>query len=140
MKLGMMIRDMLRSSTRKPATEFYPAEKRPAIEQFRGLVHWNPELCTGCGLCVKDCPADAIELITLDKANKRFVMHYRADRCIFCGQCVYNCRFGCIQQSAEDWELARHDRSLYDIFFGRPEDLEQALADADVPSAEPLAG
>jgi formate hydrogenlyase subunit 6/NADH:ubiquinone oxidoreductase subunit I len=29
---------------------------------FRGKVTIEPALCTGCGACVRDCPAFALEL------------------------------------------------------------------------------
>ena len=44
------------------------------MKDLRALLQFNPEKCTGCGVCVKDCPAEALELITLDKASKRFVL------------------------------------------------------------------
>ncbi len=123
-KIGMLV-DLVESAFRRPVTEIYPLERRPTVEQFRGLLHWNPEGCTGCGLCVKDCPAEAIDFITIDKAAKRFVFRYYADRCTFCGQCAYNCRFNCITLDNEEWELADVDRDGYLITYGRPEDVEQ---------------
>lgn len=129
-----MIRDLVDSAFRRPVTELYPLERRPTVEQFRGLLHWHPEACTGCALCVKDCPAEAIELITLDKAEKRFVLRYYADRCTFCGQCAYNCRFDCISLENEEWELADVDRDGFLITYGRPEDVERlAVAERTEP-------
>jgi NAD(P)H-quinone oxidoreductase subunit I len=138
MKTIGMVKDMVQSAFRRPVTEFYPVERRPSLPQFRGQLCWDPENCTGCGLCVKDCPADAIELITIDKAAKRFGMRYYADRCTFCGQCVYNCRFGCLDLVNDVWELADTGREGYLIEYGRPEDLERyamETATATVPEA-----
>ncbi|HRR84440.1 MAG TPA: 4Fe-4S binding protein, partial [Phycisphaerae bacterium] len=59
--------DLARSAFRRPVTERYPFEKRPAPLTYRGQLHWNPEGCTGCTLCVKDCPAEAIDFFILDK-------------------------------------------------------------------------
>lgn len=140
MKPAMMIRDMLRSSARRPVTELYPIERRPAVARFRGLLHYDPEACTGCGLCSKDCPADALELVTIDKTEKRFVLHYRADRCTYCGQCAYSCRFDCITLSSEQWELARNDRSLYDIAYGRADDVRRFLEAPAEPEPAETAG
>jgi formate hydrogenlyase subunit 6/NADH:ubiquinone oxidoreductase subunit I len=75
-------------------------------------------------LCVKDCPAQALELITLDKKAKRFVMRYHVDRCTFCAQCVESCRFNCIGLKNDQWELASNDRGDFTIMYGRPEDVE----------------
>ncbi len=127
MKLGAMLVDILRSLVRPPATQIYPAERQPTPERLRGQLHWNPEQCTGCCLCSKDCPADAIEVITIDKENKRFVMRYHADRCTYCAQCVKNCRFGCIQMSSEDWELAASDPQAFEVYYGREDDLQRLM-------------
>ncbi|MBD3288277.1 4Fe-4S dicluster domain-containing protein, partial [candidate division KSB1 bacterium] len=47
----------------------------------------DPELCTGCTLCAKNCPTDAI-------LGKVKTPHYIVnDKCIGCGTCVDVCRF-----------------------------------------------
>ena len=76
MKIGSMLGDIATSLFRKPVTENYPFEKKVAPEALRGKLYYDPSKCTGCMLCIKDCPANAIELITVDKAAKRFVMKY----------------------------------------------------------------
>lgn len=133
-KIGML-NDLAESALRRPVTERYPLERRPTVAQFRGLLHWNPEGCTGCALCVKDCPADAIDFITIDKAEKRFVFRLHVDRCTFCGQCAYNCRFDCITLDNEEWELAGVDRDGFTITYGRPEDVERlAMVEGTEPA------
>lgn len=127
MKLGVMLRDVLRSLFRRPVTVAYPAARQAPPERLRGTLHWHPEKCTGCCLCIKDCPANAIELITLDKANKHFVMRYHADRCTYCAQCVQNCRFGCLQMSNAEWELASADKTTFEVYYGAEEDIEAVL-------------
>lgn len=129
MKLGTMWRDVWRSLWQRPNTEQYPMEKRPLPERSRGVLHWNPEKCTGCCLCSKDCPANAIELITLDKKEKRFVVRYHMDRCLYCGQCVQSCRFQCMEMSNEEWELASANKEPFTVMYGRDEDIQQLLAD-----------
>lgn len=136
-KIGMMS-DMMRSAFRRPITEIYPAERPPVVNTFRGQLHWNPDECTGCALCVKDCPAEAIELITIDKASKRYVLRLHVDRCTFCGQCAYNCRFDCISLANDEWELAELDRNDLTILYGRPEDIGQLNLDLELtPSIDP---
>ena len=44
----------------------------------------NTDECTGCGICVDECPATAIELKN-DKAN------VDPDECTECGTCVDAC-------------------------------------------------
>lgn len=133
-KIGML-KDMARSAFKRPITECYPAERRPAAEEFRGMLHWTPDECTGCGLCVKDCPAEAIELITVDKATKKFVLRFHVDRCTFCGQCAYSCRFNCITLSNDEWELAELDRDEFTVTYGTAEDIERIAFE---PEPEPV--
>jgi len=137
MKFAAMFKDVLGSMLRRPVTERYPFEKRPAPDRLRGQLIWTPDKCTGCCLCQKDCPSDAIELITIDKKAKRFVMRYHADRCTYCAQCVQNCRFGCLNMSATQYELAALSREPFEVYYGRDEDL--AALKARTAAANPLA-
>jgi len=123
-----MLGDILRPLVHRPVTERYPFERREAPPRLRGKLIWNPQKCTGCALCNKDCPSNAIELITLDKASKRFVMRYHVDRCTFCAQCVQNCRFGCLSTSNQEWELAALKKEAFTIYYGNDADIESALA------------
>ena len=128
MKIGTMLRDVVRSLFRRPATRRYPFERTPAPEHLRGALRWNPERCTGCCMCTKDCPANAIELITVDKASKRFVLRYHIDRCTFCAQCVQTCRFGCLDMSADQWELAALGKEPFTVYYGDEADVTAVLA------------
>lgn len=124
MKFGAMLGDITRSLFRKPVTEKYPFEKHAAPDRLRGKLTYHPEKCTGCGLCTKDCPSDAIELITIDKKAKRFVLRYDMARCTFCAQCVQNCRFECMDMSHDDWELAALTREPFTVYYGKDEDVK----------------
>ena len=92
------------------------------------MLQWDPEKCTGCGLCAKDCPANAIEMVVIDKENKRFVQIYHADRCTFCAQCVQSCRQGCLEMSSDLWELAVLSRESFTFYYGDEVDVESVLA------------
>jgi formate hydrogenlyase subunit 6/NADH:ubiquinone oxidoreductase subunit I len=133
MTIGSMLGDIFKSFFSKPDTMKYPFVESEAPEHFRGKLIWDAEKCTGCQLCVKDCPADAIEIITIDKVNKKFVMRYNIDRCSFCAQCVLNCRFNCIQMSEEEWELAATSKKPFEVYYGREEDVKGLLARAARP-------
>lgn len=127
MKIGAMFGDVLESLVKSPATERYPYERHDAPARLRGKLLWHRETCTGCQLCVKDCPADAIEVITIDRKAKRFVMRYHVDRCTFCGQCVSSCRQNCITLTSDSWELAALDRDAFTLDYGDDADVQAFL-------------
>jgi formate hydrogenlyase subunit 6/NADH:ubiquinone oxidoreductase subunit I len=135
MKLGAMWRDTLGSLVKSPVTEKYPFVRLKAPENLRSQLHWDSENCTGCGLCAKDCPAEAIEVIVIDKKAKRFVFHYQIDRCTFCAQCVESCRQGCLQMSNDEWELAALSRDAFVTYYGDEADVENVLVGAVQPDA-----
>ena len=138
-RVATMLGDVVHSLFKRPVTERYPFERRAAPERLRGKLFYNPEKCTGCGLCNKDCPSNAIELITLDKKAKRFVLRYHMDRCTYCAQCVQNCRFECMGMSPEQWELAALTKEPFTVYYGKDEDVQAVLAKLlDRPAAEPV--
>ena len=137
MKLGTMLVDVSSSLFRQPVTEKYPFERREAPERLRGQLHWNSEKCTGCGLCAKDCPANAIEITVLDKKAKYFVLTYHADRCTYCAQCVHSCRQGCLTMSPMEWELAALSKEPFTIHYGDEADVQLALAGSSSPDDNP---
>lgn len=134
MKLSVMWRDALGSLLRSPITEKYPFKRYEAPELLRSQLHWNSEKCTGCGLCVKDCPAMAIDVIVLDKKAKRFVFCYDMDRCTFCAQCVASCRQGCLSMANDQWELAALSRDAFRVYYGDDGDVQTVLAGAVAPN------
>jgi formate hydrogenlyase subunit 6/NADH:ubiquinone oxidoreductase subunit I len=123
MRIGAMLGDISRSLFKRPVTELYPFERRPAPERLRGQLLFEAAKCTGCKICVRDCPAQAIEIVVVDKATKRFVMKFHADRCTYCAQCVVSCNFDTLTMSHEKWELAALDRAPFVLSLGREEDL-----------------
>lgn len=139
MKPGTMLKDIARSLVRKPVTERYPFERRPAPDRLRGQLIWNPDACTGCGLCALDCPADAIEVLVIDKKAKIFEITYHLDRCTFCGQCVESCRQGCLEMQDDQWELAALDRGGFTILRRKdgatPAKQDSPPANGDEPAA-----
>ena len=75
MKFGTMFSDVSGSLFRRPATENYPFVRQRNPTRLRSFLKWNPETCTGCGLCAMDCPANAIQVTMLDRKEKRFVFY-----------------------------------------------------------------
>ncbi len=52
--------------------------------------HINPEICTGCHLCARNCPADAIA------GDVRKPHTILPGKCIKCGMCMAHCKFKAI--------------------------------------------
>lgn len=136
MRIGAMIGDISRSLFKRPVTERYPFERKPTPERLRGKLMFEPAKCTGCKICVRDCPAMAIELLVVDKATKRFVMRFHSDRCTYCAQCVVSCNFDSLAMSHDVWELAALSRAPFATQLGRTEDIA-ALLEPPTPAAVP---
>ena len=132
-----MLKDVVGSLFKRPVTEKYPFEQKPAPDRLRGKLNWDPEKCVGCGLCAKDCPSNALEVIMVDRAKKEVVIRYHMDRCTYCAQCVKNCRFNCLEMSSDDWELAALNKEAFSIYYGEDEVLEKFLgAKVELAAAE----
>ena len=61
-------------------------------------VEVNPELCTGCGTCVKRCQLEARVIV-------EGVSTVNLDRCIGCGNCVVTCESNATQLRKKEEEL-----------------------------------
>jgi len=96
-RLPALVKDMGSCLFKKPFTREYPAVKVEVPEGYRGRHVFYPEKCISCGLCERDCPAKAIELIEV--SGKR-MPHFYLDRCIFCYQCSEGCPRDAIKLSA----------------------------------------
>jgi formate hydrogenlyase subunit 6/NADH:ubiquinone oxidoreductase subunit I len=134
-KIATMLNDVAGALFKGPVTEKYPFERRSAPVRLRGMLLWDAEGCTGCSLCAKDCPANAIEVIIIDKKSKQFEIRYHVDRCTFCAQCVVSCRQGCLSMSNDTWELASLGREPFLVLYGDERDARPDLEDAGEPGA-----
>jgi formate hydrogenlyase subunit 6/NADH:ubiquinone oxidoreductase subunit I len=135
MRLGTMLGDIWTSFFQKPVTQRYPFERLEAPAHFRGKLVWTPGKCNGCSLCIKDCPSNALELVTIDKKAKQFVMRYYADRCTYCSQCVQSCRQKCLGMAHDQWENAGLSRDTFVVHYGSDADVQAVVAKFHQPSA-----
>ena len=117
MRIGSMLSDIMRSLVRRPFTERYPFVTRPSPERTRGRLEWDAGKCTGCMLCAKDCPADAIRVTVVDRAARKFTFAYRTDRCIYCSQCVVSCKPGALSMSSERWHLSSTSKEAFSVLY-----------------------
>lgn len=67
-------------------------DKTCRAKQCKSLLTYtiSPELCIGCHLCAKNCPADAI----MGDVRKPHVIN--PETCIKCGMCMARCKFKAI--------------------------------------------
>jgi formate hydrogenlyase subunit 6/NADH:ubiquinone oxidoreductase subunit I len=72
---------------------------RPEVTgHYRGLVRFDPTLCSGCAICKMRCTARAIDF----KAGKgEFTWSYEPGQCTFCGRCVEGCKDHALSQDSE---------------------------------------
>lgn len=105
--LSPIVKEALVHLLRKPATQKYPEVKPEIPEGFRGKQVFDINLCVGCGLCSRDCPSGAIEMIEVDGKKRP---HFHLDLCIFCYQCAESCPRNAIK-SSKIFELASAQKS-----------------------------
>ena len=58
------------------------------------VVSIDPEACTGCELCVIDCPYQALDMVP---HRERSIAELDPDACVACGICVGSCVFDAIE-------------------------------------------
>jgi ferredoxin len=55
--------------------------------------------CIGCGLCAKNCPADAIVRTNYTAPGHKLAsMEIIAEKCVKCGACMSSCKFKAISK------------------------------------------
>lgn len=106
LRLPAMMREIASSLLKGAFTQEYPKVKVAVPEDFRGRHILHPERCISCGLCERDCPADAIKLV--ETVEKRLPVFY-LDLCIFCFQCADSCPRNAIESSTL-FELSSTER------------------------------
>lgn len=104
---GRMFSQVMSSVFRKPVTYKYPFVKVETVNKFRGKLKFYQEKCIGCKICERDCPSDAIEIITVGEKKYKAIVYL--DRCIYCGLCVDQCPKDALENT-RDFELAHTDR------------------------------
>ncbi len=77
----------------RPEFEAHIYEKRCPAKVCKALIRYDvvPEFCTGCMVCARNCPSNAIT------GERRQVHKIDPDVCIRCGICMQVCNFNAIQ-------------------------------------------
>jgi formate hydrogenlyase subunit 6/NADH:ubiquinone oxidoreductase subunit I len=78
----------------KPYTSNYPFTPYQHFPGTRADVTWDGGKCILCGLCMRSCPADCIDV---QKEKEQIV--YLNTQCIRCGYCVRVCPTNAICQN-----------------------------------------
>ena len=112
-KLGAAEAELLKHLTKKRATVLYPFEKLELPEGYRGLWTMDINKCTGCGLCARDCPSEAIVLEKTEKTKAGRYPTCYVSRCMFCGQCEDVCPTKAIKMT-KMYELADYQKKIID--------------------------
>ena len=111
---GKMIKLVLETLFKKPATTAYPFVKAVMPDKFRGKLKFYPERCIGCKLCMRDCPSNAITIRKV--GEKQFECDIDLGKCIYCAQCVDSCMKKALE-STKEFELASLDREKLKVTF-----------------------
>lgn len=107
-RLGSLLPEVLKTLGKERATVDYPFEKREMGERFRGKLAFDEDACTGCSLCARNCPADALEV----QPGQEVTWRYDTAQCLFCGLCVDLCPPGALESSSA-FELASGDKDSF---------------------------
>lgn len=103
----------------KKETVYYPEEKLPMTERFRGgHLLLDVEKCIGCKVCAMNCPNAALKLtVEMDENKKRHMTSYVHDigRCMYCDLCIEACNFKALKWD-QNYESATYFKEdlIYD--------------------------
>lgn len=125
--MASMFSIISKNLARKPATRLYPTVVREPFERTRGRLFNKIEDCIYCGICQRECPADAIKVSRPDGT-----WELDAFRCITCNQCVLKCPKKCLWITNE----RRSSGEKKFIHLNKPEEAPVAAAASEAPVAK----
>lgn len=108
---GKILKEAMGNLNSKAATHLYPFVPSSVTKGYRGKLVYESQPCSGCKLCVRDCPAKAIEIVNVGAdGEKVFECHLDFGHCIFCGQCAEVCPKKCLKVT-NGFELGTVDKN-----------------------------
>lgn len=132
---GKMVWQVLRSLMCKAATVQYPFVPIHMPARFRGKLKFDDQKCIGCKICMRDCPAKAIEIVKV--GEKQFDCIVDCSKCIYCAQCVDSCPKKALQ-ATDEFELASLTRKPLEVTFkSTPKPAAPAEPATDAKESKP---
>jgi len=117
---------------KKPVTVKYPFEQTYIPDDYRGVIHFEEDLCIWCRRCEMVCPPGAI-VFSQDLDGKQ-TYHYNRAVCIFCDECVRTCpKEGALIQTNQPAKFALKKENInngWNLLY------EDALKSRDAYAAE----
>ncbi len=102
------------------------------LKSFHRAVIPDPEVCSGCSVCVEFCPVRSITIGPSGKAEIDDKL------CIGCGQCYHHCSYGAIELREDEREifLPMLDKSEARI---KPKDFDESSDDdLEIDESSPM--
>ena len=118
--LVYLLPELVRTLLDRRMTVHFPFTPLELPSYYRGRVVAQPDLCKGCGLCVRDCPALALELERESRDQFRLIDY--PDPCAYCGQCSDDCRHGAIDLVAQYAPAVLQRDALTEVLVEREPD------------------
>ena len=117
---------------KKLVTVKYPFEQTYIPDDYRGVIHFEEDLCIWCRGCEMVCPPGAI-VFSQDLDGKQ-TYHYNRAVCIFCDECVRTCpKEGALIQTNQPAKFALKEENINN---GWNQLYEDALKSRDAYAAE----
>ncbi|MBR5407888.1 MAG: NADH-quinone oxidoreductase subunit NuoF [Lachnospiraceae bacterium] len=99
--LGQTAANPVNSTLRHFRDEYiaHIVDKRCPAHVCKSLMQYkiNPDICIGCGLCARNCPAECISRTHyIPEGHKLASFEIDQEKCAKCGLCKSNCKFNAI--------------------------------------------
>lgn len=131
--VGMSVTGKYFFSPKAIVTQQYPENRKKLkmYDRYKGEVimphnEHNEHRCTGCGICMINCPNGSIEVIskrieTPDGKKVRVIdKHiYHLSMCTFCSLCIKNCPSNALV-FGQEFEQAVYDRAKLTKILNKP--------------------
>jgi ferredoxin len=101
----------------------------------RNGLHFDPQQCTSCGLCVFVCPTKAVS--TRDETTDDYVRRFDLNKCVYCGLCEAACPTWAIKLTHNENPAQADD--MPQTVEGRVESINCPRCSRKVPQTDLLA-